>query len=147
MPSRTLAPHTHPDHMCAAPEAKTPRKTRAIRLGAATVTLHAALWLAASPTGAILTSLEALVAASIILTALYASPTLSDRAFRMLPWTAGDKSEGPTTYQPSPCANCNLRSEDAAARQWSRTRTYATTVTTRQEPSDQPPPKDDLQEL
>jgi hypothetical protein len=93
--------------MCAAPEAKTPRKASAIRLGTATtVTLHAALWLAASPTAAILAGMEALMATAVILTALYASPTLSGRAFRLLPWATGDKSRAPATYQPSPCTNC-----------------------------------------
>ena len=99
-------PCIHPDDMCTAPEAKTLRKASAIRFGATTaVTLHAALWLAASPTAAILISLEALIAAAVILTALYASPTLSDRAYRMLPWTTGAKSRATATHQPNPCTN------------------------------------------
>ena len=99
--------------MCAAPEAKTPRKASAIPLRAATaVTLHVALWLAASPTAAILTSVEALVAAAVILTALYASPTLSDRAFRMLPWATADKSAASaiTAQRCSATCSCPLGS-------------------------------------
>ena len=49
--------------------------------------VHAGLWLVAAPVAIALTSLEAVLAATVILTALYASPLLSERAFRMLPWT------------------------------------------------------------
>jgi hypothetical protein len=75
--------------MCAAPEFTRRRQPGSARLGAAAAAAgaHAWLWLIATPVAIALTSLEAALAATVILTALYASPLLSERAFRMLPWT------------------------------------------------------------
>ena len=75
--------------MCVAPESTRHRRAGTARLGtAATATgVHAGLWLIATPVAIALTSLEATLATIVILTALYASPLLSERAFRMLPWT------------------------------------------------------------
>ncbi|MDF5751755.1 hypothetical protein [Spongiactinospora sp. TRM90649] len=50
--------------------------------------VHTALWAGAPGLAAALTLLEAALAATVVLTALYAPERLSDRAFRMLPWTA-----------------------------------------------------------
>lgn len=95
IPCRTWAPGRHSDGMCAAPELKTPRKPSAAWLGATTAatSIHVALWLIASHAAVALTSLEALIASAVILTALYAPTTLSERAFRMLPWTTQQPSE------------------------------------------------------
>jgi hypothetical protein len=46
--------------------------------------IHAGLWLIAPLVAIGLTSLEVVVVVTVILTALYASPLLSERAFRML---------------------------------------------------------------
>lgn len=60
---------------------------RLMRRAPAVTGVHAGLWLIATPVAIALTSLEAVLAATVILTALFASPLLSERAFRMLPWT------------------------------------------------------------
>lgn len=75
--------------MYAAPESTRYRRPGAGRLGTTVVAtgVHAGLWLIAAPAAIALTSLEAALAATVILTALYASPLLSERAFCMLPWT------------------------------------------------------------
>ncbi|HXL92921.1 MAG TPA: hypothetical protein VN969_28670 [Streptosporangiaceae bacterium] len=68
------------------PEAASPRHPAAARFGAAGVVLgtHAALWLMAAPIAVCLLCLDATLAAIVLLTALYASPHFSDRAFRLL---------------------------------------------------------------
>jgi hypothetical protein len=84
--------------MCSAPESKGPqRRVRTIRPGAAitVTTMHATLWLAAPQVAEALTGIETLFAAAVIVTALYASQTLSDRAFRMLPWTTPQERTPP----------------------------------------------------
>lgn len=48
---------------------------------------HAALWLTVPWLAITLTLLEAALTTTVVLTALYARTTVSDRAFRMLPWT------------------------------------------------------------
>jgi hypothetical protein len=75
--------------MYAAPESTRYRIPGAGRLGTAVAAtgVHAGLWLIAAPVAIALTSLEVALAATVILTALYASPLLSERAFCMLPWT------------------------------------------------------------
>jgi hypothetical protein len=75
--------------MCAAPESPRHRRPGTARLGTATAAagVHAGLWLIATPVAIALTSLEAALGTIVILTALYASSLLSERAFRMLPWT------------------------------------------------------------
>lgn len=57
---------------------------------------HAALWLTAPWLAIALTLLEAALTTTVVLTALYATTTISDRAFRMLPWTIKPTAE----YQP-----------------------------------------------
>lgn len=83
--------------MCAAPESTRRRRPDAVRLGAvaAATGVHAGVWLIAAPVAIALTSLEATLAAIVVLTALYASPLLSERAFRMLPWTREPSSASP----------------------------------------------------
>ncbi|MER6946511.1 hypothetical protein ABT294_21005 [Nonomuraea sp. NPDC000554] len=49
--------------------------------------VHTGLWLSAPTLAVILTLLEALLTVVVIVTALYAPEPISDRAFRMLPWT------------------------------------------------------------
>lgn len=49
--------------------------------------VHAGLWLKAPGMAMIITMLEAALAVAVVATALYASKTISDRAFRLLPWT------------------------------------------------------------
>ena len=75
--------------MCAASESTRHRRPGTARLSttAAATGVHAGLWLIATPVAIALTSLEATLATIVILTALYASPLLSERAFRILPWT------------------------------------------------------------
>jgi hypothetical protein len=87
LPDRAL--NADPDCMCSAPESTRHRRLGTARLGmgVAATGVHAGLWLIATPVAIALTSLEAVLAATVILTALYASPLLSERAFRMLPWT------------------------------------------------------------
>jgi hypothetical protein len=53
--------------------------------------IHAALWIEAAPVCIGLMCIEAALAVTIILTALFARDDLSDRAFRMLPWTTPPK--------------------------------------------------------
>jgi hypothetical protein len=48
--------------------------------------IQVGLWLAAPPIAVALTCLEAILIMIVIVTALYASQRLSDRAFRILPW-------------------------------------------------------------
>lgn len=55
-------------------------------VAATAVGVHVGLWLAAGPVGIYVTIVETALATTVILTALYASPHFSDRAFRMLPW-------------------------------------------------------------
>jgi hypothetical protein len=80
--------------MCIAPEPPRQRRPGTARLGttAAATGAHAGLWLIATPVAVALTSLEATLATIVVLTALYASPLLSERAFRMLPWTRRSSS-------------------------------------------------------
>ncbi|MEU6745148.1 hypothetical protein ABZ914_02855 [Spirillospora sp. NPDC046719] len=65
------------------------RRSPATTIGAATTvaSAHAALWLAAPWLAITLTLLEAALTVTVVLTALYAPTAISDRAFRMLPWT------------------------------------------------------------
>jgi hypothetical protein len=54
--------------------------------------VHAGLWLTTPPAVIALVSLEAVLVTMVIITALFASPHFSDRAYRMLPWTSPDRS-------------------------------------------------------
>jgi len=76
--------------MYAAPESTRYRRPGTGRLGTTVVAtgVHAGLWLIAAPVAIALTSLEAALAATVILTALYASPLLSER----LPHAAMDQA-------------------------------------------------------
>lgn len=77
------------------PAATTP--TNGVRIGAATAGIHAGLWVTTTPAAVALMILEAALATTIILTALFAPSHLSARAFRMLTWTTPDaeRSDGP----------------------------------------------------
>jgi hypothetical protein len=85
-PSRTRAPDSHPDGMSAASESSRHRRPGTARIctTAAAGGVHAWLWLIATPVAIALTSLEATLATVIVMTALYASPLFSERAFRIL---------------------------------------------------------------
>jgi len=94
--------------MCAAYQASSPRPHRPVRVGAPTaaVGIHAGLWLIAAPVAVALVVLEAALATTVILTALFASPHFSERAFRLLPYTTPtlraavdgrSEANGPTT--------------------------------------------------
>lgn len=48
---------------------------------------HAGMWLAAPVLATICMMLEVALTATVVLTALFAPEPISDRAFRMLPWT------------------------------------------------------------
>jgi hypothetical protein len=50
--------------------------------------IHTALWVEATPVCITLVCLEAALAVTIILTALFAKEDLSERAFRLLPWAS-----------------------------------------------------------
>ncbi|MFF4242814.1 hypothetical protein ACFYYL_43735 [Actinomadura geliboluensis] len=65
------------------------RRSPATTIGAAITVAgaHAGLWFAAPWLAITLTLLEAALTTVVVLTALYANTTISDRAFRMLPWT------------------------------------------------------------
>jgi hypothetical protein len=60
---------------------------------------HTALWLVAPALAASLTMLEAILTVTVILTALYAPVPISDRAFRMLPWTTLPRSRTNPAHQ------------------------------------------------
>lgn len=61
---------------------------------------HAALWLAAPGPAIALTLLEAALTTTVVLTALYAPDPISDRAFRMLPWTTPAQARRRTSKAP-----------------------------------------------
>jgi hypothetical protein len=58
------------------------------KLGTSTAVtgVHTALWIEATPVCIALVCIEAALAVTIILTALFAKEDLSDRAFRLIPW-------------------------------------------------------------
>ncbi|MEO3856666.1 hypothetical protein [Acrocarpospora sp. B8E8] len=64
--------------------------------------VHAGLWWNAPALAVILTVLEAALALVIVTTALYASKTISDRAFLMLPWTIPTPSRRQVTTRRAP---------------------------------------------
>ncbi|MBA2897752.1 hypothetical protein [Nonomuraea soli] len=71
--------------------------------------VHASLWLSAPVIAAILTIAEAVLAVMVIVTALYAPERVSDRAFRMLPWTTppAEPLASATAPQQIPAATCH----------------------------------------
>jgi hypothetical protein len=58
--------------------------------------VHAGLWLAAPTVAGLLLVTEAVLVVVVVVTALYAPERISDRAFRMLPWTTPAPSGQPT---------------------------------------------------
>lgn len=75
--------------MPAAPS-NTRRRSSVTAKGGAVLTVaavHTGVWLSAPTLAVVLTLLEASLTVMIIVTALYAPDSISDRAFRMLPWT------------------------------------------------------------
>jgi len=71
--------------------------------------VHAGLWLSAPIIAAILTITEAMLAVMVIVTALYAPKRVSDRAFRILPWTT------PPSPPAEPLASATTPQQVAAA--------------------------------
>lgn len=65
-----------------------PHVSTLAKLGTSTAVtgIHTALWIEATPVCIALVCVEAALAVTIILTALFAKEDLSDRAFRLLPW-------------------------------------------------------------
>lgn len=61
--------------------------------------LHAGLWLTERSAAFTLMVVEAALTIIVILTALHVPTKISDRAFRLLPWTT------PSTSQPTPRAS------------------------------------------
>ncbi|GAB3977756.1 hypothetical protein GCM10029978_068440 [Actinoallomurus acanthiterrae] len=64
--------------------------------------LQIGLWLTAPALAALVTVLEAALTITVILTALYAPKRISDRAFRMLPWTASTPTRPRSTGRTPP---------------------------------------------
>jgi hypothetical protein len=70
-------------------DSHTPPPAGRARIGTAVTVagIDTGLGLAAPWLGAALTAIQAVLGAVVVLTALYGRGELSDRAFRMLPWT------------------------------------------------------------
>ncbi|MDN3354925.1 hypothetical protein [Actinomadura sp. DC4] len=54
--------------------------------------MHTGMWLTAPTLAVVITLLEAVLTVTVVVTALYAPPRASTRAFRLLPWTAPGRS-------------------------------------------------------
>lgn len=87
-PSRTHPYIIHPERMCEAPEGIQAVRSVTVQFGTVTAAtgVQLGLWFAESPIAIALVCLEAILITAVIVTALYASQRLSDRAFRVLPW-------------------------------------------------------------
>lgn len=80
--------------MCAGHKAGRSRRpvTAWFGTGAVATGVHIGLWQIGVPFAAVIAILEAELVSIVILTALFASPHFSDRAFRLLPWAASTES-------------------------------------------------------
>jgi hypothetical protein len=68
--------------------------SRLLGIGVGTFGVSAGIWLVCPALGIVIVGMEAIIAAAVVTTALYASDRHSRRAFRLLRW-AFDRSEPP----------------------------------------------------
>jgi hypothetical protein len=78
--------------------AVTPRSWRPVAAGVTALGAPVVVWVLHPVLGAIAASAELAVALTIVVTALFGSPDLSDRAFRLLRWV-GNRAEPPGPEQ------------------------------------------------
>jgi hypothetical protein len=100
LPGRPGSPDgTHPP--AAAPGTRVP--WRAAGLGLASLGTTTGIWVAVPLLGQIATGIELAIALAVIGTALFGSPELSERAFRLLRWIE-NRPEPPAPVAPAPAA-------------------------------------------
>lgn len=87
-PSRTRPYIIHPERMCEVSKGIQAKRPGVVQFGTVTAAtgIQVGLWFANSPIAIALICLEAVLITAVVVTALYASQRLSDRAFRVLPW-------------------------------------------------------------
>ena len=97
---RTDASSTYTGDMHIYRESAMDAAARQVKTNVCALGTHVVICIAAPRLGLAIVAIELMLAATVLITALYASKTLSDRAFRMIPWAAKPEPEVPATEPP-----------------------------------------------